>query len=270
MTDRLLDGEPQASLAPLVGMGRPAFSRLLRNERLAGILGYSDDGTPRLDPEQAVFSLAEWRRLQEYLAKPETKTWSKADGIGAALTCSVCGDRLYLNKAPNPAHATYRCRKVHPAHEGGAPAASVIARNADARVEEEFLRRFGRLPVLEEVTVDSSAEREEAVAVARLRLGAAQGALTAAESDEEEDGAISSVRAAKRALREAEALPGETVTEQRATGLKFAEVWASASGEERSGLLLRFGTWVVRPGRFPIEEKVVLQAEPDYLAGQLD
>lgn len=267
VVEQLLSGESQATLAGLVGMGRPAFSRLLRNERLAGVLGREEDGSPRLDVDAAVFSLVEWRRLQELLARPETKTWSKAEGIGGALSCSVCADRLYLNKASNPAHATYRCRKVHEAHANGAPAASVIARNADRHVSEEFLRRFGGLQVVEEISTDSSSVRDEALAVARMRLEAAQAALTDAETDDEEDEAVSSVRVAKRAVREAEALPGEVVTEQRATGRTFAEEWEDAGDDERTSLLVRVGSWIVSPGRLPLADKVRLQAEPDYLEG---
>jgi hypothetical protein len=79
-------------------MGHPAFGRLLRNERLAGILGYDPDGTPRLDVDMAVFSLAEWSRLKAHLdTLPEKRGHrTTTEGYGPALACGVCGDRLYF------------------------------------------------------------------------------------------------------------------------------------------------------------------------------
>jgi DNA invertase Pin-like site-specific DNA recombinase len=263
VVERLLAGQSQASLAEVVGMGAPAFSRLLRNDRLAGVLERTPEG-PRLDPDQAIFSLAEWSRLQDFLRRPE-KAWSKTDGIGAALFCASCGDRLYLNKAANPAHTSYRCRKVKHG-EGDGPAASVMAKNAEEHIGREFLARFGALPVLEEVTVDSSAERDEALALARLRLAAAQEALEVAQSDDDEEQAFQSVRDAKRSLRAAEGLPSTRTTVVRETGQSFAEVWEDADGDGRADLLLRAGRWVVEPGRLPIEEKVHLDEAQDYMS----
>jgi DNA invertase Pin-like site-specific DNA recombinase len=266
VVERLLSGESQAQLARVVGMGEPAFSRLLRNDRLAGVLAQTPDG-PRLDPEQAVFSLAEWRRLQDYLTRP-TKAWSKAEGYGAALLCGVCGERLYLNISGRKAeYATYRCRRKR--HTPGQPSASVMRLNANRHVEGDFLNRFGRLPVVEQITTDSSAARDEAIAVARMRLDSAKAALDEAATEEEEELALDHYRAAKRALRDAEAMPSERVTEERLTGHTFAEVWQEADDAERSSLLLRAGPWIVEPGRLPIEEKVHLDpSREDYLAGQ--
>ena len=265
VVESLLEGQAQARLAPLVGMGEPAFSRLLRNERLAGILGYDADGVPRLDPDMAVFDLTEWERLQAYLSRP-AKAWSKAEGYGAALACSECGDRLYLNVAARkPQYATYRCRKVKQAHKGpgAAVGASVIRNNADAFMEKDFLARFGAEPVIEEVTVSSDAVRTEAISVARLRLTAARRAQDAARTPEEEDTADEAYRAARRALRDAEELPSETVVEARDTGMDHAELWEMLPDSERGAFLAAAGRWVVRPGRLPIEEKLQFRPKED-------
>lgn len=262
-------GDTQQEWAERAGMGAPAFGRLLRNERLAGILDGASDPI-RLDPEMAIFSLAEWRRLQTHLRRPAKPHRSRAGGYGRAFECSVCGERMYLNLSKrSAAYSTYKCRLVK--HEPGQPSASVTRVNADAHVEAEFLRRFGYLPVVELVMTDSSAVRDEAVALAHLQLDAIRDAQDAAVTDEEEDRTHTSYLKAKRALRNAEALPTEAVTEEVLTGETFAQVWAEADDERRTTLLLHVGPWVVEPGRLPIEAKVHLpEAEPDYLAGQND
>lgn len=249
-------------------LGAPAFSRLLRNERLAGILGREADGSPRVDPEAAVFTLAEWDALQRHLARP-AKAWTRAEGYGAALACGVCGDRLYLNVAKRREHSVYRCRRVK--HAADEPGVSVIAANADRVVEEDFLGVFGRLPVTEAVVVSTSDARAHAVAAARLRLDAAKRAQDAAATEDEEEAAFGAYRAAKRALRDAEALPDESVVEYRETGETFAAVWGRSGADVRTALLRRAGRWVVAPGRIPLAAKIHREhAEPDYVAGEAD
>lgn len=265
----IFEGQPQRAWAERVGMGAPAFGRLLRNERLAGILGSSADGI-RLDPDMAVFSLPEWRRLQMHLRRPVKPHRSRAEGYARAFECGVCGERQYFQAASNPAHATYRCRGTQ--HVPGDPAASVIRVNADRYVEAEFLRRFGSLPVVEEITTDSSSVRDEAVALARIQLDAVREAMYYAKTDEDEEHAFGAFRRAKRALKDAEALPTTTVVEEVPTGETFAQYWAEADEDERTSLLLRVGPWIVEPGRgLPIDQKVHLpDGEPDYLAGQTE
>jgi len=263
---RVLAGEPQRRLAPLVGLGEPGFSRWLRNPTLAGIRqGTAAD----LDPDAAVIDRATWRALQDHLDRP-AKAWSRADGYGEALACAVCGSRLYLGRNRRyPESSVYRCGRRE--HRDGDPAVAVVRRHADAHVEAEFLARFGALPVVEEVVVSASALRDEAVALARLELDAAKRAFDEAPDDVEEERALDAQRSAKRALREALALPEETVRELRETGQTFAQAWASASDATRTDLLLKFGPWVVEPGRgLPIAAKVHLpEGSQDYLAGQI-
>lgn len=266
--EAVLAGESQRAWSERCGMRHPAFGRLLRNERLAGIIGRDEDGTPRLDPEQALFSLAEWARLQDHLRRPEKPHRARTDGYGPAFACGVCGDRLYLNVSKrSPAYTTYRCRGVR--HAPGQPAASVMRVNADRLVEEEFLSLFGHLPVLAETTTDSSAVRDEAVARARLTLDAIRKAQDETDDEDEEERLFVAYREAKKALRDAEALPRESVTAEIPTGESFAELWATSDDEARTAFLLRFGPWTVEPGRLPIEKKVHLDREPDYLAGQV-
>lgn len=260
VVERLLAGESQRTLATVVGMGESSFSRLLRNERLAGVIGHGPDG-PRIDPDQALFSLIEWRQLQAHLNRP-SKAWSRSDGYGAALVCGVCGERLYLNKSKRKAaYATYRCRKTAPVHRvDGRPSVSVMQSTADERIESDFLARFGDEPVLEEVTVTASAVRDEALAVARLRLEAAQRAQREARDRDSRRSASAAVDAALDALDEAEALPDETVVETRDTGLTHAELWEMLPPDERAAFVVSAGRWSVAPGRgLPTAEKMTWQ-----------
>lgn len=258
-------GESQRALAPELGLGEPGFSRYLRNPVLAGIKpGTSSD----VDPEAAILSLVEWRELQEHLDRPE-KAWTRTDGYGAALACAVCGDRLYYGVNPRyPASSVYRCGRRK--HAPGEPAASVVRRHADEHIEREFLSLFGAWPVLEETVVSASAVRDEAIARAQLDLDAVRRAQDLATTEDEDDRLASEFRKARAALREAEALPEESVRTVRPTGQSFAEAWASADDDARTALLLNVGPWHVEPGRLPIAEKVHIadNFEPDYLAGQ--
>jgi DNA invertase Pin-like site-specific DNA recombinase len=270
VVERFLAGEPQRSLASVVGMGRPAFGRLLRNARLAGVIDSGPDGI-RLDEAQAIFSPGEWARLQEVLGKPGEKPHrQRTEGYGPAFVCQTCGERLYLNLSKrNPAYSVYRCRGL--AHASGEPAVSVMRMNADALVEAEFLARFGRLPVTDLVEVGSSETRDSAVALARMNLDAIKAAQDMADDEAEEEALFAAYRKAKRALRQAEAVPTEARFEAVESGQSFAEVWAEANHETRTALLLRLGPWIVAPGRLPLDRKVTLrEIEPDYLAGQVD
>ena len=171
----------------------------------------------------------------------------------------MCGERLYLNKSKrNAAYATYRCRKTAAVHrKEGLPSVSVMQSAADLHVEADFLARFGPDPVLEEVTVTASAARDEALAVARLRLEAAQRAQREARDRESRRTAHAAVDAALDALDEAEALPDETVVETRDTGMSHAELWEMLPPGERAAFIAASGRWSVAPGRgLPIAEKV--------------
>ena len=264
--ERLYRGEPQHVLADFVGLSPGAFSRLLRNTRLAGIQGVGS--SLRVDPDQAVFSSVEWQRLQDFLGRPE-KAWTKADGYGAALRCAVCDRRLYLNVASEPRLHRYRCRRVN-GHERGEPISSVSRYLADAKVEADFLGRFGHLPVTDRVIQGSSEARDEAVAQARLHLDAIRAQQDQADTEAEEEILFQAYLSAKRALREAEALPAEAVEVEVLTGETLAQAWHAADDTTRTSLLLRVGPWIVEPGRLPIEQKVHLdEALQDYLAGQV-
>lgn len=249
---RVQSGEAQRQLARLVGMSAGGFSGWLRNPALAGI---RDGADVEVDPEAGLLTLAEWQALQDFLERPR-KAWTRAQGYGAALVCSICGQRLYYGHNPRyPKSSVYRCNRSR--HEDGDPAVAVVRRHADRHLEEDFLATFGDLEVFEETTVRSSAARDEAVALARLRLDTAKRAFDEATDDEAEDEALLAQRAAKRALREAEALPADTVTASRSLGINHRDLWAMLPESERGDFLASVGPWLVYPGRgLSIAEKV--------------
>lgn len=253
--ERLFEGTPLSTLAADLGILDTRLGRVLRNDRLAGVIEQTPDG-PRLDPAMAVFSLVEWDALQAHLARP-VKAWNRAEGIGPALSCSVCSERLYRNASKrNAAYAVYRCRGVR--HEAGESRASITATLAEAHVEALFVAAMGHLPVTETVVENSDAARTEAVALARMRLEAARKAQDAAETEEEEDAADAAYKAARRALKAAEEIPVSSFATVRETGETYADLYARG-GSDRVEALLLAGRWVVSPGRVPVAEKVVFE-----------
>ena len=267
VTARVLAGEiTQEEAASQLGIWKSHYSRLLRNERLAGIIGVEASGSPRFDLEQAVFDLAEWDAIKQHIDRPE-KAWSKHDGFGAVLVCGSCGNRLYYQRSSR-GHHTYTCSRA--LHGKGGPAegltgVSIMVHAADSAIERDVLTRFGHLPVTEEVRVASSAARTKAIALARMRMDNAKRLADAAQTDEAEDEALAGYRAAKRGLRAAEAMPEETVTELRDTGETYAQVWERSTPAERTELASRLGRWVVRAGRgLSPEEKVALEPGAEY------
>jgi DNA invertase Pin-like site-specific DNA recombinase len=260
--ERLHAGASIMSLADDLGILNTRLSRVLKNDRLAGVLEQTPDG-PRLDPDMAVFTFAEWDRLRRRFADSPARTWEPSSGIGAALSCAVCGERLYLNKAANPKHSVYKCRGVRGHGDDGKGRATVTVSNAEAHVESLFLAAMGHLPVTETVTVHSDAARTEAIALARLHMAGARKAQDAANGPEEEDAADHSYKAARAALRAAEALPISTFSTIRETGETFADAYARG-GADRVAVLTIAGRWVVAPGRLPIAEKVRFMPDAEH------
>jgi DNA invertase Pin-like site-specific DNA recombinase len=259
---RVTAGESQDTVRHTLGLSKTGMHKLLRNPRLAGMTPEGDgvvmiDGVPKIDPDAALLSLVEWRELQDYLAKPETKAWSKARGYGAALRCEVCGDRMYFAKSQRkPEYSTYTCRRVK--HEPGQASPTIIVGRADDHLEQNFLANWSDEVEVVEVVVDDPTARTEAIALAQVRLEAAQKAFLGDLSDDEEETVLRDLRDAKRALRDAEAMPAERVTASEPTGRTYGQVWADAGDDERAHLLLTcLGPAVVRRGRMSVEEKVV-------------
>lgn len=259
---RVMSGEAQDTVRHSLGLSKTGMHKILRNPRLAGMIPEGDgvvtvDGVPRIDADAALLSLSEWRALQDYLAKPETKAWSKARGYGAALRCEVCDSRMYYAKdGRKPEYDTYVCRRDK--HKPKVTSPTVTVTRADAYLEKVFLENHSAEPEVVQVVVDDPSARTEAIALAQVQLEAAQRALVSAESDADEDEAVADLRAAKKALRAAEDLPVERSLAIEPTGRTYGQAWAEADDDERCHLLLScLGPATVVPGRMAIEQKVV-------------
>jgi DNA invertase Pin-like site-specific DNA recombinase len=274
--ERIMAGESQEKVRRLIGLSKTGMHRWLRNPRLAGMTPNNGgvvtiDGTPRVDRDAALLTMVEWRDLQGKLQPVGEKTWSPRAGYGAALKCCECGQRMYINisKRVNAdtggTHDTYVCRKDK--HAPGQKAPSIMAHKANEYIEDRFLSEVGDRQALIGAWSDSLTAKSEALASAEVRLEEAQRRFSAAVTDEEEDEALAHQRAAKRALREAQALRGERVFRVEDTGKTVREIWEAADADERCGLLNRLGTWTLHFGRVPVEERIVL--EPNDLLMEL-
>lgn len=265
---RVVAGESQESVRKDIGMSKTGMHKWLHNPRLAGMTPDNGgvvtiDGIPRVDPDAALLSLAEWRELQDHMGRPE-KTWARREGLGAALRCGVCGERMYLNLSKADYH-TYTCRRHKHAPGQGAP--SIMVHKADSYMEERFLGEHGSRRALVSAWSDSQAAKDEATSLAEVRLAEAQRRFSVALTDDQEEEALIHLREAKQALRAAQSLRGERVYTTEDSGKTVAEVWAAASPAERCRMLMRVGTWTLLPGRKPVEERIVVK--PDALLVEL-
>jgi DNA invertase Pin-like site-specific DNA recombinase len=151
----VIDGETMKSQSEKLGLTHQSvFSWLCRNTQLYG--QPAENGTIE-DPESAIISKAEWVQLQDLLI--QDRSWTRADGYGAALFCSTCDKRLYYNRHRHK----YRCQSPH------RPRPTVSRRIADEFIEREFLARYGDKPVMHIVTDDDS-ERQERLAEVTMEL----------------------------------------------------------------------------------------------------
>jgi DNA invertase Pin-like site-specific DNA recombinase len=267
MVERIMAGATQESVRGDINMSKTGMHKWLHNPRLAGMTPdgegiVSIDGIPRVDPDAALLSMGEWRALQTRLGTA-SKSWSRRESYGAALRCGICGERMYVNVSKQrngttgATHDTYTCRKERHAKGQGAP--SIMVHRADAHLEEQFLSECGERRALVGGWSDSLAVKDEAEHAAEIRLAEAQRRYGAATTDEEEDEAMEHLRSAKRALREAQALMGERVFTMEDTGQTVAEVWESASADERCRMLNTLGTWSLNGGRAPVSERISLE-----------
>lgn len=264
--DRVLAGEAQARIVESLPIKEAGFSVLLRNPRLAGMTPDKDgvvtiNGVPRIDSEAALLTMAEWNRLREHMKRPNKKPWAHQDGYGSALSCAICGFRLYKSSggASRPNNNAYKCGRAK--HVKGSPAASVQVATADPFIEQKFLSEYGSRDVVIASWSDSADTKTEAIASAQIHLEAAQTAFLADLDDEQEDEVLGALRDAKRALRAAQEMPEERVFQVESAGYTVGEHWQRSDAAEKCRMLSIVGRWVVHPGRLPVEEKIELKPD---------
>lgn len=270
--ERVMAGEAQARVVESLPIKKAGFSVLLRNPRLAGMTPDGDgvvtiNGVPRIDPDAALLSMAEWSRLREHMKRPDKKPWAHQDGYGAALTCAICGFRLYKSSGgeARPNNNAYKCGRAK--HAKGTPAASVQVAVADPFIEKTFLETFGERDLMISSWSDSSDTKLEAIAGAEINLEAAQAAFLDDLDEGDEDEMLNVLRTAKRALKAARELPEERTFTTEPAGYTVREHWERSDAATRCRMLSTVGKWVVHPGRLPVGEKIELK--PDDLLLEL-
>ena len=138
------------------------------------------------------------------------------------------------------------------------PSATVSVALADKYVIGRFLDQFGKVPHMVTYWEDSEDARTEAVSLARITLEDVRRRQDEAETDEEEEALEDAAKAARRALRDAKAMPSTRRQVTMPTGRTIAQEWEFASPAARVTMLKSMGVWRVQPGRMPIEQKVSL------------
>jgi DNA invertase Pin-like site-specific DNA recombinase len=257
--ERVMAGETQEEVRHSIGMSKTGFHHLLKNPRLAGMTPDGDgvvmiEGVPRVNPDAALLSMAEWTRLAEFMQRATKKAWTKRDGYGAALRCAPCGKRLYKQVAKKVEHSTYCCDRTR--HKSGESAPAIMVHVADAYLEEMFLKHYGDKPYRMKTWVDEAGPKIEATAAAQVRLEAVQKRLLASSSTEEDEMLTADLLSARRALRDAEALPSTRAQVSVETGLTFADLWRDGDDEKRCVLLQSVAVWEVQLGRGKVDKRI--------------
>lgn len=267
---RILAGEPQSKVRHMLGMSETGFSKLLRNPRLCGMTVHRGnivmvDGAPLINRDAQILSVPEYDALQAFLAKP-VKTWALVEGFGPVVTCSTCGERMYENKKPEGStdRAAYRCRRRK--HEKGQIAPTVIVEDCDRHVEDYFLSTWGHMPYAVPVWSDSSVARDEALALADIRIKAIERRMREADSRSERASLNSDLLDAYDMRDEAASIPVEKTLTMIQTDETMSDVWKRSSVTERCNLIKRLGAFTVHPGTkgTPIAERVKFKPAPEF------
>lgn len=231
----------------VVLVGEAVLGRLTHR----GEIVRDDDGLP-VTPWDAVLPLADVERLRVLLERKAGRGFharKRATRLLSGLVfCGSCGSRMRVSTSTQSNGRTVRRYACQGKSDGrGCPApSSVTADLLDAHVEEEFLRRFGRLPVVEVVErvreVAGLAEVEGALRDLSAAISR-PGANVAALAEQ-----ISALHSRRDSLA---AAPVEPVVETIATGERFAEAWTAREVDGRRALLepALVGGVTVAPGK---------------------
>jgi DNA invertase Pin-like site-specific DNA recombinase len=229
----VLAGESQRRAAEKLGIAPGTFRDLLRNPRL-----YGQAPGGKLDPEAALITRVEFRRLQQTMGIGPTK--SKAPGYGKALRCYGCEHRLYYARTDSLPDPRYQCRHLHPGK------VAILAEIVDEYVEDWFLSRYGDAPMMTGVWEgEDDRERMEALSAVEIELEEVSRSLVRPGAD------IASLTDRVQALHlERERLQNEPVRGRWAmirTGETVREHWATSDDDERSVMLSQVATFVIHP-----------------------
>jgi site-specific DNA recombinase len=244
-----------------------AVRRILSNPNLygatlhRGALVRNEDGTVRVDEEQALLSFADWTDLQALLGGRSTSRSARSEDpalLAGLLSCGSCMRTMYPHRPGGGRRHTYRCR-------GGAGCdrpTSVVMAEAEALVVEVWRGTFGDRPTEDVVR---RAPRVDADEVARVEEALRDVEDRLSRTDDEEEGLR--LFRTRRDLRERLAAlhdeAPEVEVERVSSGLTYAETYdAATTVEERTRLLdLAWDAIVVEPGvrgggRGEIEDRI--------------
>lgn len=231
------------------------------------------DGLP-LEAFEPVLSLDTWRSLRALLEvdkAPAKRTRRKRATrlLSGIVSCGRCGGVMY--PATSGGGRSYRCSTASRGRD--CVGVSIRCEPLEAMVTEEFLRRFGALPVFEQREILAPEPAE----LAEVEHSISETATAMTEDDADVVALGERLAALKARRADLRAAPSEPVVEQVDTGRTFREMWDDDTTPTtvRRGYLERvLVSLAVAPGkagRRPFApERVTLEWIEDYLAGQLD
>lgn len=259
--ERVASGEPMLAVArdltarrvPTATGGdrwNPAtLKTLLRNPALIGRTVHrgevlrADDGLP-LAHRPPILTMAEWGALQATLdarAQPQNRRVTGGTMLRGLAVCGLCGRVLSgsTRKAPSGHRLAYYVCGA--SGQGRAcKGVSVSRPRLDAFVAEEFLKAYGRVPVVR-VTPSAPSATDEEVAAVREALGDLERDRYERGLFRDTDGTarfaeIHARLSARLAALDAEHLP--SLPSIQRTGQTYAEAWAGAGDDAARRALL--------------------------------
>lgn len=241
-------GEEEARTASSGAWHQSVVRRLLESPTLYGAtvrhgdVVRGEDGTVRVDEDQAILSLPDWQALQAALERRATHrspSSTAAELLAGLLHCSSCGRVMYPHHRPRGADM-YRCRGA------GCPRPVAVAiSHADAEVTVAFLRVYGD----QELHVTEPAEPVVDLAEVARVTEALRAADRVIADDVDEETTLTALRQRRELrtriaeLQDAATAPASLVPIV-GTGTTYREVWEAAETPEERNSILR-GAWSV-------------------------
>lgn len=237
--DALRVGASITSVSAALDRSTSSTRRLLQSPRLYGAtpdgadVVRNPDGTARIDPGQAILTLAEWTELQTLLAGRSTRRNDPSTEpalLTGILHCASCGRTMYPHR-PSGRTAVYRCRG------GRSCSQPVSVRMSDA---EELMVALFRSRIGDQrpaVTARPTRTDPDELAALEEALTAVEQRLTDDLDDAEAVAAIRTRRDLRERLRAAQdaAVVYEPVTDTRTYAEQFDD--PAATVEQRRALV---------------------------------
>ena len=232
------------------------------------------DGLP-LQAFEPILSLESWRSLRSLLEvdKPTAQRTPRKRAtrlLSGIVSCGRCGGVMY--PATSGGGKSYRCSTA--SRGGDCVGVSIRCEPLEAMIEDEFLRRWGHLPV----TVRRETVPPEPAELVEIEHAIRETASAMASDDADVVALAERLAALKGRRADLRSAPAEPVVEEVETGRSFREVWEDDETDVavRRQFLERVLVLVAvapgRAGRRPFApERVTVEWLNDYLsAADLD